>query len=1067
MSVETALVALGAAAVRSATKLWIGDKSVAAAVSDSAIDLLAGRLRNHLDQRKLRRVVEHFTDAVAERLAPIMELEYRRLPENERLAAIEAVRDTFDQASLDNDDLFAVDLDARHLDQHLRTRVPQATTDLSTDGTALYGLLLRECCGYVIEIARGLPVFGPDALTEILRRETQIVNGIKDVLARLPQRRRGADFSYDYRQLVARTLDHVQMFGATLSDGSRRYPLSVAYLSLTAVSGIAADETGSFNPSRRIEELLAGTQRLFIRGEAGLGKTTLLQWIAVRSAREDFTDPLTSWNGSVPFFLPLRRHADGTLPPPERFLDEVGRHIANDMPQGWVHQLLRAGQAIVLIDGVDELAAERRTEARSWLRQLVTAFPEARYVVTSRPSAAPADWLRGEDFAVADLQPMLPSDIRIFVDRWHQAVRARSADQAARIELDRYQKALLGQLTQRLHLRKLAGYPLLCALLCALHRDRRGDLPDNRMELYDVALQMLLERRDAERRIASLPGLNRTRKTLLLADLAYWLIRNDLTDAAVTRVVEQLGRRLDGMSEVVAEPQLVYQHLLERTGLLREPVDGRVDFVHRTFQEHLAARAAIVDSDDVGTLIGHGQLDQWHGVIVMAAGHASRAQRAELLTGLLRRGDREKSNRYVLHLLAVACLETSPELPSSLHGEITDCAANLLPPKSLSAARAFGSAGVFVLDLLAATQPSNAREAAATVRAAAEIGVDEALPLLSRYSHDTREAVQRELVTAWPRFDAEAYAQQVLTTLPITSLKVRDPAIVPSLRHLRHITELSCAVPPMGTLRFIPAQVTSLELLVSGRVELSTLDTPNLRDLTLTGGQFVDVAPLEVMDELTSFTSTTRHLRNLPALRRLRELTLLGGCSAGDLASFGLGWRLEVLRMASVVELDDLSPFGFLSRPHELALDRCAQLRRLDGIRPGWASSLRTLAIRHCPALELAPLKRLTVLSELDLYGTPVTDLSPLTELAGLERLTVSSSRTVRDLTPLARMRNLRELRISQGGPVNLAGLAGVRGLTVKIEGATQVNGDSTLGEGSTVVRWKRDLTEAARPTCG
>lgn len=83
--------------------------------------------------------MEHVTDAVAERVAPIMELEYRRLPENERLAAIEAVQETFEQAPLDNDDLFATDLDARHLDRHLRQCVPDVTRDLSTDGAALYG----------------------------------------------------------------------------------------------------------------------------------------------------------------------------------------------------------------------------------------------------------------------------------------------------------------------------------------------------------------------------------------------------------------------------------------------------------------------------------------------------------------------------------------------------------------------------------------------------------------------------------------------------------------------------------------------------------------------------------------------------------------------------------------------------------------------------------------------------------------------------------------------------------------------------------------------------------------
>ncbi|MEV4150876.1 NACHT domain-containing protein [Amycolatopsis sp. NPDC049691] len=1053
MSIEAALVGLGAAAVRSATKLWLGDKTIAAAVGDNVVEQLAGRLNTHLTQRKLHRMIEHFTDAVAERLTPMMEFEYRDLRENERLAAIEAVRATFEQAGLDNDDLFAADLDARRLDRHFRSKVPDATRDLSSGATTLYGLLLRECCGYVIEIARGLPVFSPDALTEILRRETEIVAGIRDVLGRLPQRRRATDFGYDYRQLVARTLDHVQMFGATLSEASRRYPLSVAYLSLTAVSESAGEE--AFAPSRRIEELLSRTRRLFIRGEAGLGKTTLLQWIAVRGARSDFPAPLTGWNDLIPFFIPLRRYAERELPPPERFLDEVGRHIASEMPKGWVQELLRTGRAIVLVDGVDELVAERRGEARSWLRQLVTAFPEMRCVVTSRPSAAPPEWLRGEEFTVADLQPMVPSDVRVFVDRWHQAVRAQCPDETARRELDRYERGLLRQLTGRYHLRKLAGYPLLCALLCALHRDRRGDLPDNRMELYDVALQMLLERRDAERRVSTLPGLNRTRKTLLLSDLAYWFLRNDFTDAAVSRAIEQLGRRLRGMPEVGADAGAVYRHLLERTGLLREPVDGRVDFVHRTFQEHLAARAAIVDTDDVGTLVAHGHLDQWHEVVVMAAGHASRAQREELLSGLVDRGDREGQHRYTLHLLAVACLETSPELEPRLHGEITRRAAELLPPKSLSAARAFASAGLFVLDLLAAAEVRTAREAAATVRAAAEIGVDEALPVISRFAGDKRKSVQHELVTAWPRFDAESYARQVLADLQISALEVHDPAMAPSLRHLKHVKELECSVPQLGSLAFVPAQVEKLTLSASGLVDLSTLTTPALRTLAIDATKAVDVAPLVALDRLESLFLSVKRIRNLSALHEmasLRELTLLGGCRVVDLAGLGVhASPLDSLALAFIEDLKELTPLAFLTNPHTIRLVGCHHLSSLTGMPRQWAASLSTLAIQHCAPVDITPLTKLGNLLELDLTGTPVTDLMPLAELPYLRRLTVSSARTARDLIPITRMPVLRELRISQGGPVNLAGLAGVPNLLVRVQGSTPVSGGHLLGDGSRV----------------
>lgn len=54
----------------------------------------------------------------------------------------------------------------------------------------------------------------------------------------------------------------------------------------------------------------------------------------------------------------------------------------------------------------------------------------------------------------------------------------------------------------------------------------------------------------------------------------------------------------------------------------------------------------------------------------------------------------------------------------------------------------------------------------------------------------------------------------------------------------------------------------------------------------------------------------------------------------------------------------------------------------------------------------------------------------------------------------MARLTRLRELRIAQGGPVNLTSLAGVCNLTIKVEGATQIKRAESLGAGSLIERW-------------
>jgi hypothetical protein len=104
------------------------------------------------------------------------------------------------------------------------------------------------------------------------------------------------------------------------------------------------------NRSVRVPEVLGAHRRLFVRGEAGLGKTMLPQWIAVQSAHSAFDMGLEDWNDTVPFFIALRRHANGDLPPPEQFIAELGRHIAADAARVGARQAARLSWALVVAD---------------------------------------------------------------------------------------------------------------------------------------------------------------------------------------------------------------------------------------------------------------------------------------------------------------------------------------------------------------------------------------------------------------------------------------------------------------------------------------------------------------------------------------------------------------------------------------------------------------------------------------------------------------------------------------------------------------------------------------------
>lgn len=522
----------------------------------------------------------------------------------------------------------------------------------------------------------------------------------------------------------------------------------------------------------RVEAALGGPSRVLLRGEAGSGKTTLLRWLAVTAARGAFTGELADWNGLTPVFVKLREYSGRALPAPEAMLDSVAGQITGVMPKAWVERQLADGRALLLIDGVDELLDAERRGVREWVRKLLAAYPEVRMVVTSRPAAAGADWLRREKFTALHLDRMTPPDLAAFVRQWHQAVRELGEELPCPVEeLPRYEQSLLNSLKDRPHLQSLAGTPLLAAMLCAMHLTRGSQLPRDRMELYRNALHTLVHERDADRNVPSAvdSGLSLGDKVVLLRDLAWRLSDNNRSEISLEQAAVHVGRKLAGMRHLdsLQDGTTVLESLRDRSGILRSPTLGRLDFVHRTFQEYLAAEEA-AEEDRIGNLVERAHLDLWRETIIMAAGHTNRPQREELLGGILDRAAAEPRHGRKLRLLAASCQETLPELSEPLAERVDAAVSALLPPRRTTDPAGLAAVGTSLLRKLPRSLGElTEKQAVQTIRTASLIGGPEALGLLTEYSDDERHEVRRALISAWSYFDADAYADAVLSAFPL------------------------------------------------------------------------------------------------------------------------------------------------------------------------------------------------------------------------------------------------------------------------------------------------------------
>ena len=474
------------------------------------------------------------------------------------------------------------------------------------------------------------------------------------------------------------------------------------------------------------------------------------------------------------------------------------------MPTNWVHQYLKRGQALVLIDGVDELPRRQREDFFESLKDLVSDFGEATFIVTSRPSGLKdqqgeeweewEEWVKENSFATWTLEPMSIANIEEFVKRWHDALQSHSDE-----DLPQLATNLKNQLRQRPELRRLAATPLLCAMICALHHDRKENLPSARLELYEKCIDMLLNQRDRGRKIKieldeTYPiGLNESQKIELIQGLALKLMRLNLSTLDSDRVdkhfQEELGKT--SLPKVITGKQ-IRDLFVDRSGLLREPSVKQIDFAHRTFQEYLAAKAAL-DDDYLEELLKYATDDQWRESIIVAAGLARPKERVTLLETLINRGNSEPDKKQYLHLLAVACLETATTVDPAIREKVLTCAKALLPPKDDDEVPMFAAVGNEIIPLLKYEPHYSAKEACGCIRVLVQLGNRSAMLMLvdyakARFQEDYDDYIGLVIGKGWDVFEQKSYISQVLTQLNRLTLSYTQ---VTDLSPLRVLTQLN------------------------------------------------------------------------------------------------------------------------------------------------------------------------------------------------------------------------------------------------------------------------------------
>ncbi|KUN28769.1 hypothetical protein AQJ23_07500 [Streptomyces antibioticus] len=831
------------------------------------------------------------------------------------------------------------------------TQVPQGRQHLRIEGVPVSEVVERG--------ALRLPGTWPEAITEVHPEDERFED------------RYAKDLSSQYRK--------TEIFGIEeLGRRESRWDLDTAYLSLRAEaplsssthpSGLPRRRVESQERSQRVEALLADRPRALLRGEAGAGKTTLVWWLAAHAASGTLDAGLTDLNGLVPFVVPLREvHArGGRFPKPSELLS-AGRTLTDGEPEGWVHRVLEARRGLLLVDGLDEVPISERQEARRWLAALLERYPGTRCLATVRPNAVDKNWLDGDGFAELTLLPMSDTDIHAFVRAWHNAARIEGGHSEDEL-LTSLEQDLAHQLERNTALRDLARAPLLAAVICALHRRRRGLLPTTRWQLYRAALAMLLGGRDAGRGVlhADPIRLDSDEQHALLQRLAIWLVRTGQQQMTHDEAVGQLAQAMRDMPHVEEQgtPERILRYLLDRSGLLQERSDDAFQFIHRTFQDFLAAKE-FHESGYFLELLRHAHNELWQDVIVLAVGHLSRPDTFRLITALVDLGDAttDRKEKYQLHVLAARCAINVQSLNQSLTEAVKGRVDALMPPRDGREVEDLASLGDWVVAVLPDGDELRQGVALNTVRLLGRVRSPKSRRKLRQCALCPDPYVRSEVARAWPRQPLEEYTAEVLEGADLFDLIVHQDAELVRL-------------PRLGSVARLTVRGSYLAEVLDAHVPVR-----HLASLTLWGNR--------VLQDLA-------FLRSRADLRALN----LQDCSALQDLSVLRDLDLTMLRLTGGKATTILEP-----QPGVRDLEIGAEhLRRLDYLE-AWPN-LRSLTVEgftHSPAWILSASARAPRLTRIGLAVDSITAMSSLDPLPHMERLMITGLEQYGDIGQLSRV---------------------------------------------------------------
>lgn len=397
-------------------------------------------------------------------------------------------------------------------------------------------------------------------------------------------------------------------------------------------------------------------QCLNVLGAPGSGKTTFLRRMGLeallptsnqkhptKKASEDEYLLLSNYQHScLPVFIELRRLLINGKLDLERSILREFQVCGFPESERFVQKALESGRLLVLLDGLDEVSSEYLTQTIDHITDFTQKYKKNRFITSCRTAFYKSAFPHFTDVVLTDFDD---TQIEHLITNWFKKksdLEQGIAHQFCALLREEKNKAIL----------ELARTPLLLTFLCLVY-DNTQRLPANRSTLYKRALEILLERWAAEKRIHNEPvyqDLHPELEIVMLSEIAgpafeadtVFFTQEDLTN----RVSQFLQKEVNAPK--VLNAGLVIEAIEIQQGLLVQRATGIYSFSHLTIQEYLAANYYNQGRKRI-QLIEKGLLnDRWREIFLLIAGFS---QADEFLLELAEEAQRFTNRQPVIQNL--------------------------------------------------------------------------------------------------------------------------------------------------------------------------------------------------------------------------------------------------------------------------------------------------------------------------------------------------------------------------------------------------------------------------------